>query len=259
WAWATARWHSPPTGTPRRSRHRRCTWRPGTSPAAPPAEPSRERHWTREPLPPHVLVQTGRTLCAQRQTTDNEICLSPSRERAKDDDDGNQAGRRSTPARRDSGQDVAYRPVVDGTPAHRDPADYLAGVRPGPGGDAEVVLRARVPLSHAVLLAVHIHRLRPDRGGVRPGPTRLAARPVRHADLSVPGVVPPHLPLPPPRLLPLILGLTAGVRRARRAQEVHRRDPVSPDLPERAPVLLLRRHPDLVDQHVGRDPRVPRQ
>ena len=110
-------------------------------------------------------------------------------------------------------------------------------------------------LPHAVLLAVRQRRLRPRGGALRPVRAGLAAGPVRAAEPAVPAAVPAHLLLLPAGVLPLVLALAAGLRGAGRPQDVHRRDPLPADLPEPAPVRVLRRRAHLADQHLRRGPR----
>ena len=88
-------------------------------------------------------------------------------------------------------------------------------------------------------------------------PARLADPAVRRAVAAVPAAVPADLLLLPRRLLPVGVAVADRLRGGRAAREVHRRDAVSADHPEHAPVLLLHRRHHLGDQHLRRDHRVP--
>ena len=76
---------------------------------------------------------------------------------------------------------------------------------------------------------------------------------VRGVVAAVPAGVPADLLLLPQGLLPVGVAVPAGMRGRRTAREVHRRDSVSADHPEHAPVLLLHRLHHLGHQHLRRD------
>ena len=91
----------------------------------------------------------------------------------------------------------------------------------------------------AVLLAVSDQPVRrPLHAGV---PRRLVALLAGVPDPDLPAGLPLHLLLLPQGLLPRLLAVAAGLRRAGRAQQVHRREPLPADHPEHPPLLLLRR------------------
>ena len=71
-----------------------------------------------------------------------------------------------------------------------------------------------------------------------------------HPDL--PAGLPDDLLLLPQGLLPGVLALAAGLRRRRAAREVHRRDPLPADPPERPPLLLVRRRGGGLRPHLRR-------
>ena len=84
------------------------------------------------------------------------------------------------------------------------------------------------------------------RAGVRPTSGRGSGSvppliPLAVADAAVPAALPADLLLLPQGLLPLVLAVAAGLRRARGAPRVLGRDPVPPHRPEPPPLLLLRR------------------
>src|SRR6478609_1178258 len=158
------------------------------------------------------------------------------------------------------GAHAAHRPVVGRAGGHLHPAGGLAAVCAHPHGVAALLLRRGVPLPLAVLVALPLGVLRPRLSRLRDLVRRVpAVRPARPAGPAVPARVPADLLLLPQGLLPIVLALAAGLRRRRAAREVHRRDPLPPDPPERAPLLLLRRDCRVAHQQLRRHPGVPRQ
>ena len=93
----------------------------------------------------------------------------------------------------------------------------LAALRPGPGQPAEGLLRRRLRLPHAVLLALPVDRraCRGRRHFGTPFGEWPAAHPVRRADAAVPAALPADLLLLPQGLLPLVLDVAAGLRGGR--------------------------------------------
>ena len=137
---------------------------------------------------------------------------------------------------------AAHRPLVEVAADRRPGLRRVRHLRDGAGVPAEQLLRRRVPLPDAVLLAVHQHGL--CAGGqplLAADPARRVVASVRGVDAAVPAAVPADLLLLPRRLLPLGVAVPDRVRGGRTAREIHWRDPVPADHPEHAPVLLLHR------------------
>ena len=132
----------------------------------------------------------------------------------RNDDDGNEAGRRPR-ARRDRGEDVAYGSVVAPAAAHGARAQRLAGLRDGAGVHAQVVLGRGVPLPDPVLLPVRHRPLR--RGAAHFGRFLPGWWIIPDAAFTpaVPAAVPADLLLLPQGVLPVVLAVAAGVRGAR--------------------------------------------
>ncbi len=80
---------------------------------------------------------------------------------------------------------------------------------------------------------------------------------LRHPRSST--AAPADLLLLPQGVLPLLLAVASRVRRCRAAQEVRRRDALPADLPERAPLVLLRGRSRRARPHVRRGDRVPQR
>src|SRR5580693_7316898 len=125
--------------------------------------------------------------------------------------------------------------------AHRSGrAHHLGRLRHGPRVHGPLVLRAPVPLPHAVLLAVRQRRMRA--GLEQPGPVvagGAADYPVRDRVAGVRGRLPADVLLLPAGVLPRVLARAHGLRGPRAARHLHRRDQVPADRTEPAPLLLL--------------------
>src|SRR6266545_4093146 len=101
-------------------------------------------------------------------------------------------------------------------------------------------------------------RLHSRGGALRPVHPGLEDPALGAVEPAVPAAVPAHLLLLPQGVLPVVLAVATGLRRAGRAQALHRRDPLPAGLPERTPVRLLRRVHHLGHQLLRRDRGVPR-
>src|SRR5262245_34850018 len=169
------------------------------------------------------------------------------------------AGTRAGPgATAHRGGDLAQGRVV-GPAAHRlrGPArvHHLLDV----GGAPERPL-LRAALSLAVLLAVHRQVVRPLHVRLRLARLHVSDHRDRVAGVPYPvgaRPLPADLLLLPQGLLPLVLAVTAGVRRPRRQGRVHRRDAVPAVPAEPPPVRLVRRGDLHRAAHVGRYPGLP--
>src|SRR5262249_26848976 len=148
--------------------------------------------------------------------------------------------------------DAPQGPMVAQADYHRDTARYLGAVRDRSGIHRALVLRTAVPLPDAVLLAMCQRRMRA--GIVLPGhvdPRGATDHPVRVRHAAVHPRLPAELLLLPRRLLPGVLAGADGVRGARAARTVYRREQVPADRAEPAPVLVLLRVAGLGAEHLG--------
>src|SRR5207342_3784495 len=113
--------------------------------------------------------------------------------------------------------DVAHRQLAQGSHPHRGAAHPVGALRAGPDRDPAELLRGAVPLPVAVLLAVRVGIVRAWGPGLRHLVRALpAAGPAGHPRPAVPAGLPADVLLLPPRVLPLLLALPAGLRRAGR-------------------------------------------
>src|SRR6266700_1407020 len=165
-------------------------------------------------------------------------------ESSEDAEDDTGTGSAGQDAGADFRTHVPQGPLVAGTAYHRDPAHDLGCLCHRARFHRPLVLRGLRSLPDAFLLTVHQRRMR---GRVeQPGPLvpgGAADHPVRAGVAVARARLPAVLLLLPPRVLPGILARARGLRGARAARQVHRRDQVPADHAEPAPVLLLRGHP----------------
>ena len=107
------------------------------------------------------------------------------------------------------------------------------------GRSGQRLLGRRLPLPDTVLLAVREHRMHAGSQPLRPVPARRVVASLRGVLPAVPAALPTHLLLLPQGLLPLGVAVPAGMCCGRTAFALHRRNQVSADHAEPAPVLLL--------------------
>ena len=205
--------------------------------------------------------------CSSPTTTTTRPSGRTPRTRASDRDGRTEDGRhgathgrrRTRPGDHRRGH-AAPGPLVAPAAGHGRRARRVVALRHGAGGLAALLLGRRLPLPHAVRVALPVHLLRAGLEPLRHAVRRLpAAGALRHPHAAVPAAVPADLLLLPQGLLPVVLAVTAGLRGRRAARALHRRDAVPAGPAERPPLLLLRRRAHLPDQHVRRAGRLPRQ
>src|SRR6266704_6476320 len=172
-------------------------------------------------------------------------------ESSEDAEDDTGTGSAGQDAGADFRTHVPQGPLVAGTAYHRDPAHDLGRLCDGSRIHRPLVLRGQGQLPDPVLLAVHQRRMRA--GVEQPGPLvpgDPADHPLRADIAAVRAGLPAVLLLLPAGLLPGVLALARGLRGARAARQVHRRDQVPADHAEPAPLLLLHGRAHLDPQHL---------
>src|ERR1700730_9119651 len=161
-------------------------------------------------------------------------------ESSEDAEDDTGTGSAGQDAGADFRTHVPQGPLVAGAAHYRDPAHDLGCLCHGARFHRPLVLRGQGSLPDALLLPVRQRRMRGR--SEQPGPLvpgGAADHSVRGGVAAVRTRLPAFLLLLPARVLPRVLERPGGLRGARAARHLHRRDQVPADHAEPAPLLLL--------------------